>query len=121
MNMYGRFSAFFVGVVFLFVSLFGVGARIARAEGLPGFGGKIVSVITCPCSMNLMITIAGVKGGTFSFGPGSVPFAWYQIYRPGPWAKGTYSPGGMCLWFIPFGCAGIPTMGTMLEVGTSMI
>ena len=74
----------------------------------------------CPCSDNLAISVVGVKGGIFSFGPGSVPFAWYQIYRPGPWAKGTYAPGGVCLWPFPDGCAGFPTEGTILDVGTSL-
>lgn len=102
-----------------FALFLSIGVNTSSAQML-GFGGRVASVVPCPCSMNLMITIAGVKGGTFSFGPGSLPFAWYQIFRPGPFAKGAYAPGGSCLWFIPYGCAGFPTMGTIVEVGTSM-
>lgn len=105
-------------ILFFFVVMFGAGVK--TSDAMFGFGGRIVSVVPCPCSMNLAITIAGIRGGIFSLEPGVLPFAWYQIFRPGPWAKGTYVPGNVCLWPIPYGCAGFPTMGTILEVGTSM-
>lgn len=107
-----------IAILFILIALFSVGMK--RSNAMLGFGGRIVSVIPCPCSFNLAVTVAGVKGGIFSFEPGSLPFAWWQIFRPGPWAKGSYVPGNVCLWFIPYGCAGIPTMGTILDVGTSM-
>ena len=105
-----------ITVFFLAVS-FSMGVKTTNA--MLGFGGKIAWVMPCPCSMNLAIMIVGVKGGVFSFEPGSIPFAWYQIFHAGPWALGTYIPGNVCLWFIPDGCAGFPTMGTILDVGTS--
>lgn len=111
----------FFGVVTLFflVASFGVGVKTSNAA-LLGFGGKIAWVMPCPCSANLAIFIVGVKGGVFSFGPGSIPYAWYQIFHPGPWALGSYVPGNMCLWPVVVGCAGFSTRGTIINVGTSM-
>lgn len=113
-----HFVLFSAVVIFFLVITFSVWVKTSNA--MLGFGGRIASVVPCTCSANLMITIAGVRGGVFSFEPGSLPFAWYQIYRPGPWARGTYVPGNVCLWIVPDGCAGIPTMGTIIEVGTSL-
>ena len=109
-----------VGVLLLFVASFGLWVRSTNA--ILGFGGKSVYVYYCPCSANLAVFVVGVKGGVYTFQPGvSQLFAWYQIWRAGPWVLGTYAPPGVCLWYIPYGCAGFPTMGTMIEVGTSTI
>lgn len=107
-----------IAILLILTASFGVGMK--KSNAMLGFEGKIVSVTFCPCSFNLLISIAGVKGGIFSFEPGSVPFAWYQIFHSGPWTKGSYVPGNVCLWYVVVGCAGIPTMGTILDVGTSL-
>ncbi len=107
-------------ILFVFIASFGMWIKSSNAI-FHGFGGKSVYVMYCPCSANLAVFVLGVRGGVYSFGPGSLPFAWYQIFRSGPWVLGTFVPGtGMCLWPVPFGCAGFPTMGTILEVGTSI-
>ena len=105
-------------VFFILIASFGMWAKSSNA--ILGFGGKIAYVYYCPCSANLAVFVAGVRGGVYSFTPGSLLYAWYQIFRPGPWTVGTYVPSNVCLWFIPYGCAGFPTMGTMIEVGTSI-
>ncbi len=100
----------------LFVASFGMWVKPANA--MLGFGGRIVFVKLCPCSANLAIWVFGPRGGVYTFQPGvSVPFANYQFWRPGPAILGTFVPGGVCL--TGFFCAGFPTMGTMVTVGTS--
>ncbi len=106
-------------VLFVIIAVFGVWVKTSSAISL-GFGGRITKVVYCPCSANLAIFVVGVKGGVYSFEPGSLLFAWYQIYRPGPWTVGTYTPVNKCLWFVPKGCAGFPTIGTIIDVGTSI-
>ena len=118
MNKY-PFLLGIASILFFLAVSFGVGVKTSNAA-LLGFGGRILWVMPCPCSGNLAIAIGPPRGGIYSFGPGSIPYAWYQIFHPGPWALGSYVPGNACLWFIPFGCAGFPTMGTMINVGTSM-
>ena len=89
------FLAIFIGLlVFSFVPLGPFFANINQAEAvsLPfiPFGGRILKVITC--DEGLLITIGWPRGGEFMFTAGSILYAWYQIYRPGPWALGIALP-----------------------------
>ena len=114
---------------FVFIISFSLWVKRGDALSLmSGFGGRIAWVMPCPCSLNLAILIAPTNPlappstyGIFSFEPGSVPFAWYQIFRPGPAVKGTYvAPKNECLWPFPDGCEGFDTRGTIVDVGTSL-
>lgn len=109
--------------VLLFVLLSVVGAQPTKAAvpplGAP-FGGVITSVFYCPCSANLAIVVGPPSPGTYTYQPGvSMVYPFYQIFRPGPWVKGSYIPGtGVCA--TGYFCATVPTMGTISDVGTSL-
>lgn len=113
-------SLFFA--VFLIVVSFSLRIKSGKAIGVLPFGGQILDVTYCPCSFNLAITVGPPNGGVFTYEPGgSIIKAFYQIFRPGPWVLGWYSPGGVCLDFCTDCCYPLrsPT-GTISEAGTSM-
>lgn len=112
-----------VGGIFVlsfFVAAYSVWIKPSKA--VLQFGGQITSVFYCPCSANLAIVVGPPSPGVFMYQPGvSMVYAWYQIFRPGPWVLGTYTPGGACMMFIPYGCAPMAApMGTITQVGTSL-
>lgn len=114
----------FIIVLFLVVASFGMRIKSGKAIGLP-FGGRILDVTYCICSANLQITVGAPKGGVFMYEPGaSIIDAWYQIFRPGPWVLGSYTPAGACVQLEYYGgdpyCIPHPAMGTISEAGTSM-
>jgi len=89
---------------------------------LPDFGGLILAVDECTCSGSFLITIGPPVPAIVLYVPGvSMPHEWFQILRVGPWAKGTYRPGGVCLMAgkscTPFS---LQPVGTIFEVGTSL-
>jgi hypothetical protein len=89
--------------------------------GLLPFGGWIVNVVWCSCSMGILLTVSPPVPGTYVFQFGrSIPFAMGQVFRPGPAVLGTWTPGGVCAVFVGFGCAPIPAMGTIGIIGTSL-
>lgn len=107
-------------------AIFLVGGALAysRVEAaLPGynfipFGGRIEKVNYC-CN-GIELTIGPPRPGNFIFEWGrSVPYAFYQFYRPGPWALGDAYPGGSCE-DIYDECAPHPAKGTIRQIGTSM-
>lgn len=108
--------------VFLILSLgmfFAVPSKSTTAV-IP-FGGKILKAQYCPCSANIRLTIGPPVPGIFIFQPGvSIPFAFGQVYRSGPWTIGNWVPGGVCLKFSATGCRPVFSEGTILEVGTSI-
>lgn len=112
--------------VLLIVTSFGV--RIKKSKAILQFGGEILNVTYCTCSMNLAITVGPPAGGVFTYEPGATVYAFYQIFRPGPWVLGTDVPGGECLsWYMcgPDPCclpdfSTAPPVGTIAEVGTSL-
>jgi hypothetical protein len=98
------------------------GFWVKSSKAIIPFGGQITSVFYCPCSGNLAVVVGPPSGGIFMYQPGAtIVYAFYQIFRPGPWVLGNYTPGGSCMQFIPYGCAPMawPT-GTINEVGTSL-
>ena len=95
-------------------------ANSSAAFGL-GFGGKIVSVIYCNCTGNIMAVVAGAAGGTYIYQPWSSQlYAYGQVFRSGPSTLGTYSPGGICKAGTCADPSVIVAKGTMSTVGTSL-
>ena len=87
------------------------------AQAILGFGGRILHLT--PCANGTLIAIGPPRSGLFMGMPGTLTFAWRQL-RPGPWALGSYVPGGTCV--CPYGqceVGAIPALGTMKAIGTS--
>ncbi len=94
-----------------------------------GFGGKISSVVPCPCSggfavfytplyMNSPVPVTGaLYYSTFS----SLLFSWYNPVTPTVWNLGKFTPGVQeCLIPAPStGCMILPTLGSVIYEGTS--
>ncbi|HAT68243.1 MAG: hypothetical protein A2481_03840 [Candidatus Yonathbacteria bacterium RIFOXYC2_FULL_47_9] len=114
-------------ILLLLVVSFGVWVKSSKAAapvvvaGIP-FGGLITYVFYCNCSFNLAVTVGPPVGGIYMYQPGaSLIYAYYQIFRSGPWVLGTYVPGGACMVYVAVGCspALVPT-GTIVTAGTSL-
>ncbi len=97
--------------------------RLAAQAQVPFvFGGLILDVEVCTCSGSLNIMISPPMPAQLLYIPFvSQLFAMFQIFRPGPWALGTWFPGATCLLAQKF-CTPvtIPPWGTMILVGTSI-
>lgn len=108
--------------VLLLVFAVSFGFWVKSSKAIIPFGGPVTAVAYCPCSGNLAIVVGPPGPGIFMYQPGaSTVYSFYQIFRPGPWVLGTYTPGGSCMMFIPYGCAPMLfPMGTIDEVGTSL-
>ncbi len=93
----------------------------AQSLGIP-FGGPITLTFYCTCSMGIALTIGPPVGGTFVFQFGkSIPYAYGQVYRPGPWTLGTWTTGGECEFYVPPAeCVSYPVMGVIDKIGTSL-
>ncbi len=118
-----RHSIFFSIAAFLLLVVVSFSLKVKQSKAIIPFGGPILSVTMCPCSANLAITVGAPNGGIFTFEPGVTmikPF--YQLFRPGPWVLGNYTPGSTGCWmFFVDGCFPLLTpVGTINEVGTSM-
>lgn len=88
------------------------------AQAILGFGGKILNIT--PCANGSLIAVGPPRSGLFMWTLGTRTFAWRQL-RPGPWALGSYVPGGSCV--CPYGqceIGAIPALGTMTTIGTSL-
>ena len=108
-------------VVVIVVAAYSITQNIKGVGALP-FGGKVVTSFPCPCSGNFLLTVSPPVGGQFVYYMGTQAHLNYNLPTPGVWALGLYSPGGVCLVPVTFGCApvGIP-IGTILPtVGTSL-
>lgn len=91
----------------------------ALAFGLLPFGGKIKTVTYC-CN-GIKIKVGSPKGGTFMYSwITSRPYLYYQFWRPGPWALGTYSIGGSCVTITSECESSEPVQGTINMIGTSL-
>jgi len=110
--------------VFLIVISFGLRIKSGKAIGLP-FGGQIMAVTYCIDQTNFVVTVGPPVGGQFTYAGGML-YSFYQIFRPGPWVLGTYTPGSVgCTWTIctSHGCYVVilsSPVGVINEVGTSM-
>lgn len=127
---YARKHPIFFGIIivlFSFITSYGVKIRSGKAI-LP-FGGVITAAVPCDCSGGVGLFVLGPIGaGVFLYETGiSVPFPYYQFWRPGPFIVGSYVPGGVCMVGVPplcgdaFSGAGFsPGSGTIIMAGTSM-
>lgn len=89
-------------------------------EAVLGFGGRILKVV--PCATGLLITIGPPRPGLFMWMPTTLTFDWWYRLRPGPWALGTYFPGGVCVCpYFQCWAGAIPALGTMITIGTSAL
>lgn len=86
------------------------------------FGGIVYGSVFCPCSINFMLFISPPVPANVMYQPGpSFQYPFFQLPRTGVWTLGLYSPGGACLFFIPFGCTPVAyPAGTIMFAGTSM-
>lgn len=110
-------------LVILIIGAFGVRIKRTKAIVPSPFGGKITSVVYCPCSANLAITVGPPKGGIFSVEPeGIILYPFYKIFSAGAWELGTYTTGGVCLTPAPPGeCVPMAyPIGTIEMAGTSL-
>lgn len=102
--------------------------RQAQAGFGDPFGGMSTYVFYCTCSFNIAVTINDLTVGssnpsplTLIFQPGATTLYPYgQIFRPGVWTLGLWSPGGLCSYYVGKGCDVYDTDGTMSMVGTSL-
>ena len=87
--------------------------------GLVPFGGRILT--STPCREGQWITVGPPRPGSFILTAGSILYAWYQIYRPGPWVKGIARPITVpCTVPCPAGECPIGTGLQIDKVGTSL-
>ncbi len=92
--------------------------------GTIAFGGKIQYATFCTCSFNWGLRIGPPRGGNFIYQPGaSQLFAFYQIFRPGPWTLGTAAGGAACMQVRGNSCSAdeqVPGGPVIIMVGTSL-
>lgn len=104
-------------VIFSFVLKF---SKESEAVELLPFGGRILYVTYCTCSGGILLTVGPPRPGNYYFTVGSMLYSYYQIFKPGPWVLGDAYPGGACTIYIGTACSGVPTTGTIRQVGTSL-
>lgn len=116
-------SLFLLGVtiiILVFIISFTSKIKTTTGASLLPFGGMVTDLYYCNCSKNWALTIVGAKPGILSYQAGTVTFSAYQI-RPGVWQMGTYVLGGVCTTGVPPACVSArPSIGTMVQVGTSL-
>lgn len=110
-----------LSITFIF---FPVRSTATPAISLFNFGGPILLSQTCTCSSGQLIVVGPPVPGIFvlqlPLSVGTV-FPFGQLFRPGPWVLGSYTPGGICLIGVPPFCTSLAQpKGTILTVGTSM-
>lgn len=91
-----------------------------EVDALLPFGGFVNYVQYCTCSMAIASVVGPPVGGTFVYAPGTVTYAYGQVYRSGVWLLGNWTPGGVCLFYAGVGCGTFPVWGRMSEVATSL-
>lgn len=93
-----------------------------RAEAQTLFGGLVLWTHFCTCSGNFLLFISPPNGGFFSYYADTQGFANFTLPRSGIWTLGLYSPGGVCLDYVGFGCAQFfPAQGTITPVTGSSL
>ena len=96
----------------------------AAGAGMIPFGGRIIVVNYCTCSLNLGITICPPRGGIFIYQLGvSQLFSWYKIFTTGAWTLGTASGGAACMQVRGNYCSPderTPGGPVIIMVGTSL-
>lgn len=98
---------------------------MAAAGGAIPFGGRIIYAVACTCSVpNWGIIVGPPAGGIFIYMPGiSRLYAFYSIFRPGPWVLGTAAGGAPCMQVRGNSCVPderVPAGPVIVIVGTSL-
>lgn len=84
------------------------------------FGGPILAVDECTCSGGWRIVVGPPRPMDLLYQPGiSILFPFYNIFVPSTFVLGTYVPGGFCSRGTT-ACTGLPVLGTITMVGTSI-
>ncbi len=110
----------FLLAIGLILSVTLISIRPAIAQGVGGFGGRILYTQECGCSGGWMIAIGPPTPGLYVFQFGvSQLFSFGQIFRPGPAVLGVAVPGGVCIPASTVCLAAIPAQ-TIITVGTSL-
>lgn len=89
------------------------------------FGGKIIYATVCTCGGGSWgIKVGPPVGGNFIYQPGaSQLFAFFSIFRPGPWVLGTAAGGAPCMQVRGNSCVPdevVPAGPVIIMVGTSL-
>ena len=91
------------------------------------FGGKIISVLPCPCSLGFVDTIGPPRPATIfipqSFLTSPLNHLWKQILTPGVWTLGLYFHWSIpCLVYVGTACVPAPIQpeGIIFRSGTSL-
>lgn len=106
-----------LSLIFIFASEV---SAAAIGIGRP-FGGRVLSIVPCPCSGNSVLIIGPPKGGRFVIDFGTRRYLNYAPV-PGRWVLGLADAYAPCLQFILVGCAPIPGIegGSRIRmIGTS--
>lgn len=96
-----------------------------KASALPtNFGGQILAFYPCTCSMNFIYYIRDVRYQYMPlvYQPGFTIL--HKMYTPYPSVNtvGNYVPGtGVCSTYIYPSCVTIPSIGSILNFGTSLL
>ncbi|MBI2096536.1 MAG: hypothetical protein HYT40_00010 [Candidatus Sungbacteria bacterium] len=112
---------FMAAIVSLFLMPVLSGRNTAMAVSSPfiPFGGRILT--STYCIEGQWITVGPPWPGSFVFTAGSILYAWYQIFRPGPWALGIALPISItCSVPCPAGFCPIGAGLKIDKVGTSL-
>ncbi len=95
-----------------------------------GFGGLVSVSVPCTCSGGFWVWFTPLyinspvptTGAIYFSAFHTVPYSWYVFGVPGTFELGTFTPGVQeCLVATPVGCTILPTLGSMIMVGTSKL
>ncbi len=88
-----------------------------------GFGGRVIMLIPCTCSLGMAVYVAMPTPPYFGMFlwqlPFTRPYLWYFPYPTTP-ITGNYVFGGACFTGVPPYCAVLPVIGTITQVGNGL-
>jgi len=109
-----------LGLLIALVLIF-VPNLVLAGPGLP-FGGQIIKVVPCVCSVNFLIInrpIGPTAQPLLLFEPSSILYAFYNIFTPGTFILGTYTNPSACVILTSDGCQFFSPGFRIHMVGTS--
>lgn len=117
-------------LIVVFGALFSVSPLQAQAISLfPPFGGFVNFTVPCLCNGALWIYFTPLYlspipvTGALTYMPGtSQLYEGYLIGLPATWELGDYNPLGAmsCIQYVGIACVPVPSLGMMMQVGTSV-
>lgn len=84
----------------------------------PPFGGRVIAILPCTCTGGFAILLGFPRPGFYLFQSGISRLYKNFIILPGSQVLGNAVVTGVCLTALA--CVPIPTIGTILKVGTSL-